>query len=358
MPTLAEQIDFVLGVDTHKHSHTAALVTPSGGLVVYLSVSADADGYARLLAFAREHATGRRIWAIEGTGSFGAGLTAHLLEHAEWVVEIDRPKRPARRNRAKTDELDALRAAREALSREHLAQPRRRGDREALRVLLATRKEVVQTRTRAINHLKALVINAPEAMRAELRSFKTGALVVHCATLQTCTAPSSAERAATVLTLQLTARRIQSLEAEAAELEAQIEPLVQALAPRLRAEFGVGPISAAQIICAWSHAGRLRSEAAFAALGGVAPIPASSGQVQRHRLNRSGDRQLNCALHTIVICRLARHAETQAYATRRAAQGKSAREITRCLKRHLARRLFKLLEAGPQDSCPDLELAA
>src|SRR6266851_1102884 len=212
-------------------------------------------------------------------------------------------------------------------------QPRRRGDREALRVLLATRKEVVQTRTRAINHLKALVINAPEAMRAELRSFKTGALVVHCATLQTCTAPSSAERAATVLTLQLTARRIQSLEAEAAELEAQIEPLVQALAPRLRAEFGVGPISAAQIICAWSHAGRLRSEA-VAALAGVAPIPASSGQVQRHRLNRSGDRHLNCALHTIVICRLARHAETQAYAARRATEGKTSREITRCLKRH------------------------
>jgi transposase len=116
-----------------------------GGLVVHLTVSADADGYAKLLTFAREHASGRRIWAIEGTGSFGAGLTTHLLEHAEWVVEIDRPKRPARRNGAKTDELDALRAAREALSREHLAQPRRRGDREALRVLLATRKEVVKT---------------------------------------------------------------------------------------------------------------------------------------------------------------------------------------------------------------------
>ena len=357
MPTLAERVDFVLGVDTHKHTHTAAVVTPSGGLVVHISVSADADGYDRLLAFAREHATGRRIWAIEGTGSFGAGLTTHLLEHAEWVVEIDRPKRPARRNGAKTDELDDVRAAREALSREHLAQPRRRGDREALRVLLATRKEVVQTRTRGINHLKALIINAPEAMRAELRPFKTGALIVHCAALQTCSAPSS-EQAATVLTLRLTARRIQALEIEAALLEAELEPLVQALAPGLRAEFGVGPISAAQIVCAWSHAGRLRSEAAFAALGGVAPIPASSGQVQRHRLNRSGDRQLNCALHTIVICRLARHAETQAYAARRAAEGKSSREITRCLKRHLARRLFKLLEAGVRQNRSDLELAA
>src|SRR5216683_5580399 len=131
-------------------------------------------------------------------------------------------------------------------------QPRRRGDREALRVLLATRKEVVQTRTRAINHLKALVVNAPEALRAELRPYKTGALVIHCAVLQTCTEPC-AEQAATVLTLRLTARRIQALEAEAAELEVQLEPLVQGLAPRLRAEFGVGPISAAQVICAWSH---------------------------------------------------------------------------------------------------------
>ncbi len=356
MPTLAERIDFVLGVDTHKQTHTAALVTPAGGLVVHLTVSADSAGYAHLLTFAREHAFGRRIWAIEGTGSFGAGLTTHLLEHDEWVVEIDRPKRPARRNGAKTDELDALRAAREALSREHLAQPRRRGDREALRVLLATRKEVVQTRTRAINHLKALVVNAPEGMRAELRPLKTGALVAHCAGLQT--GPTGcAEQAATAMALRLTTRRIQALEAEAAELEAQLEPLVQQLAPAVRAEFGVGPISAAQIVCAWSHPGRLRSEAAFAALGGVAPIPASSGQVQRHRLNRSGDRQLNCALHTIVICRLARHTETQAYAARRATEGKTSREITRCLKRHLARRLFKLLEAAPQRTSAAPELA-
>jgi transposase len=160
------------------------------------------------------------------------------------------------------------------------------------------------------------------------------------------------------LTLRLTARRIQAFEAEAAELEDQLEPLVQGLAPKLRAEFGVGPISAAQVICAWSHVGRLRNEAAFAALAGVAPIPASSGQVQRHRLNRSGDRQLNSALHTIVICRLARHAETQAYAARRASEGKSSREITRCLKRHLARRLFKLLEDGTHCRSSALEDAA
>src|SRR5216683_2090471 len=225
-------------------------------------------------------------------------------------------------------------------------QPRRRGDREALRVLLATRKEVVQTRTRAINHLKALVVNAPEGMRAELRPLKTGALVAHCAGLETGPA-GCAEQAATAMALRLTTWRIQALEAEAAELEAQLEPLVEQLAPALRAAFGVGPISAAQIVCAWSHPGRLRSEAAFAALAGVAPIPASSGQTVRHRLNRGGDRQLNRALHTIVLSRMHCHAETKAYAARRLAEGKTSREIRRCLKRHLARRVYKILERTP-----------
>jgi len=228
---------------------------------------------------------------------------------------------------------------------------------KALRVLLTTRQETVRARTRSINHLKALVINPPEALRCELRPLKSGALVTYCARLQTSTPPSS-DQAATAMALRLTAQRIQALEAEAAELEAQLEPLVQQLAPTLRAEFGVGPISAAQIVCAWSHAGRLRSEAAFATLAGVAPIPASSGQVQRHRLNRSGDRQLTGALHTIVLCRLGRHAETQAYAARRAAQGKSQREIQRCLTRHLARRLFKLLEGGADREGLDHGLAA
>jgi transposase len=179
--------------------------------------------------------------------------------------------------------------------------------------------------------------NAPEALRQSLRTLSTGALITTCGRLRA-RRTWSAEYVATVTALRLTARRIRTLEAEAAELEAQLGPLVKQLVPQLLAEFGVGLITAAQIVCAWSHSGRLRSEAAFAALAGVAPIPASSGQVQRHRLNRSGDRALNCALHTIILCRLGGHPETQAYASRRTAQGKSSREIQRCLKRHLARR--------------------
>jgi transposase len=343
MSMLADQVDVVIGVDTHKASHTAAVVEPTGGVVAHLTVPSDALGAKRVLAFARLRGPGRRVWAIEGTGSFGAGLTTYLLEQGEWVVEIDRPARPARRNGAKSDELDAVRAAREALTREHLAQPRRRGEREALRVLLATRQGAVLARTRAITSLHALVVNAPEGMRNQLRHLESDELLARCARLRT--GPSqSTEHRATIMALRCTARRALACEAEAADLESAIELLVEQEGPALLAEPGIGPITAAAILNAWSHAGRIRSEAAFAMLAGVAPIPASSGQTVRHRLNRAGDRQLNRALHTIVLSRLVHHPETRAYAARRAAEGKTSREIKRCLKRHLARRIFGLLE--------------
>jgi transposase len=343
---LADQIDHVIGVDTHKDSHSAAVVNPTGAVVANRTVPADAFGYKRIHRFALEHAPGRRVWAIEGTGSFGSGLTTYLLEQGEWVVEIDRPARPARRNGAKSDALDAARAAREALGREHLAQPRRRGDREAVRVLLATRHGAIQARTRAICHLKALVVNAPEALRHQLRKLDTDQLLARCARLRT--GPSqSVEHRATITGLRCTARRALTLEAEANDLESELEKLMVRLVPQLLAEPGVGVISAAQIVNAWSHAGRLRSEAAFAALGGAAPIEASSGKVVRHRLNRGGDRQLNRALHTIVLSRQQHHPATRSYVARRTAEGKTPREIKRCLKRYLSRRLFRLLEATP-----------
>ena len=343
MTMLAERIDAVIGVDTHKASHTAAVVTPTGGATAHLTVPSDAIGAKRVLAFARRRAPDRRVWAIEGTGSFGAGLTTYLLEQGEWVVEIDRPRRPARRNGAKSDELDAIRAAREALSREHLAQPRRRGGREALRVLLVTREAAVVERTRAVSALQALVVNAPEALRGRLRHLGTHALVLRCARLRI--GPTqSLEQRATIAALRSTARRALACEAEAADLESALEVIVQQERPELLAESGVGVITAAAILNAWSHPGRIRSEAAFAMLAGVAPIPASSGQTVRHRLNRAGDRQLNRALHTIVLSRLTHDPETRAYAARRRAEGRSDREIKRCLKRFVARRLFRLLE--------------
>lgn len=242
MPALADAVDFVVGVDTHKNSHTAAIVLPTGAECAQLTVATDAFGYKRLLAFAKDQAGGRRSWAIEGTGSFGAGLTTYLLEQGEWVVEIDRPKRPARRNGAKSDELDAVRAAREALSREHLAQPRRRGDREAMRVLATTRHGAVVARTKAICHLKALVVNAPEPLRNALRNLVTDDLVTKAAGLRT-SPTQTVEHRATVMALRATARRIQVLDAEASDLESQLELLVKAAArfdtqfwPHLRAK--------------------------------------------------------------------------------------------------------------------------
>lgn len=341
---LADYADHVIGVDTHRDSNSAAIVTPATGAVEgEITLPTDVLGYRQLLRFAREHAPGRRAWAIEGTGSFGAGLSSYLLEQGEWVVEIDRPRRPARRNGAKSDQLDAVRAAQEALSRKHLTQPRQRGDREAIRVLLAARESAVRSRTKAIGLLKGLLVSAPQALRDQLRRHSTDEQLARCARLRTNLAQSTEHRC-TVIALRSAARRALALEAEASDLESELALILHRIAPTLLAEPGVGVITAAQIINAWSHAGRFRSEAAFASLGGAAPIPASSGQTIRYRLNRGGDRQLNRALHTIALSRLAHHPETRAYAARRAAEGKTPREIKRCLKRYLARHLYRTLE--------------
>jgi transposase len=270
-------------------------------------------------------------------------LAAFLQSEGERVVEVGRPKRPPRRTGAKSDALDAVRAAGEALALDHPLAPRRRGDREALRVLLATRHGACAAKVSAINQLKALIVRAPEELRAELRGLVTTRQVTRCALLRDRPA-RSLEHRMTVRALKSTAQRIQALAGEAAELRAELERLVAAVAPWLLELPGVGPISAAQVLVSWSHAGRLRSEGAFAAVAGVNPIPASSGQVTRHRLNRSGDRQLNRALHTIVLARLRDDPTTRAYAVRRRGEGKSVRDIRRCLKRAVARQLFKLLE--------------
>ena len=343
MPMLADTVDGVIGVDTHRDTLAAATLTPTGGVLAQTTASADAAGYHELLEAARVQVPGRRCWAIEGAGSYGAGLASFLLERGEQVVEVGRPKRPARRAGAKTDALDAVRAAREALAQAHLATPRRRGDRAALRVLLTTRRNAADARVAAINQLKALIVGAPEELRAQLRSLTTTRLVAHCASLRDRPA-KSLEHRMTVRVVRTTAQRIQFLRVEVDQLQTEIDRLVSSIAPWLLELPGIGPISAAQVLVSWSHAGRLRSEAAFAALAGTSPIPASSGQVTRHRLNRSGDRQLNRALHTIVLIRLRDDPQTRAYATRRTTNGKSTRDVKRCLKRAVARQLFKLLE--------------
>jgi transposase len=351
---LAGSIDGVIGVDPHRDTLAAAVIDSIGGVLAQTSVDADATGYRQLLDFGVVWVPGRRCWAVEGAGSYGAGLTVLLRAYGERVVEVGRPQRPPRRSGAKSDALDAIRAAREALAQDHVLMPRQRGDREAMRVLLATRHSACAAKVCAINQLKALIVAAPEELRAELRGLNSKRQIRRCASLRD--RPSrSLEHRMTVRALRSTARRIQLLAAEAIELRAELDRLVTAIAPWLLELPGVGPISASQVQVSWSHAGRLRSEAAFAALAGVNPIPASSGQVVRHRLNRSGDRQLNRALHTIVVARLRDDPQTRAYAARRRADGKSAREIRRCLKRVVARQLFKLLERCDR---PGVELLA
>jgi transposase len=356
MSGLNGSIDGVIGVDTHRDTLAAAATDPVGGLVAQTSVSADAAGYRRLLDFALVKVPGRRCWAVEGAGSYGAGLVAFLQARGERVVEVGRPKRPLRRTGAKSDALDAVRAAREALAHDYPLAPRRRGDREALRVLLATRHSACVAKVSASNQLKALIVGAPEELRTELRGLTTRRQVTRCARLRA-RPTRSLEHRMTVRALRSTARRIQLLAVEAAVLRAELERLVAAVAPWLLELPGVGPINAAQVLVSWSHAGRLRSDAAFAALAGANPIPASSGQVVRHRLNRSSDRQLNRALHTIVLARLRDDPQTRAYAARRRAEGKSTREVRRCLKRAVARQLFRLLERCDQAGIEIIKVA-
>jgi transposase len=343
MPMLAELVDGVIGVDTHRDTLTAAAVSHLGGVLARTTTSADAAGYQQLLGFAHRHLPGRRCWAVEGAASFGAGLTAVLQQHGERVVEVSRPKRPASRSGAKSDALDAVRAAREALGQDHPAIPRRRGEREALRALLTTRRSATTARVAAIGQLKALIVGAPEELRAELRGRTTASQIDYCASLRA-RPTRSLEHRATARALRATAQRIQFLAAEADQLQAEITVLVGAAAPWLLEVPGVGPLSAAQVLVSWSHAGRFRSEAASAALAGTNPIPASSGQVTRYRLNRGGDRQLNRALHTILLVRLRTDPDTRAYMARRTAEGKSRRDAKRCLRRVIARQLFRLLE--------------
>jgi transposase len=341
---LADELDYVLGVDTHRDEHVlVAVAAPSGAVVARQAMRANARGYREALRFAELYAPGARAWAIEGTGSYGAGLARHLAGCGETVLELSRTPRGERRLRGKDDSLDATLAARAALASETLALPRSGERREALRLLLVARRSAVDVRREALGQLRGVIVTAPDQVREQLRALPTGRLLERCSRLRR-SSSQTADEIATRLVLRSLARRIEAATTEAADLERELLGHVRALAPRLLDEPGVGPIVAAQLIVAWSHPGRVRSEAAFARLAGVAPVPASSGQTTRHRLSRGGDRQLNRALHTVVLHRRQHDRATQLYIQRRIAEGKSRREATRLLKRYLARHLFRLLQ--------------
>ncbi len=343
---LADELDYVVGVDPHRDTHALAVVeVRSGGVVFEATAVADADGYARVLRFAEQHAPGRRAFAVEGTGSFGAGLTRFLVSHQECVLEVGRLRRE-RHSGGKTDALDAVRAARSVLGQARPARPRAGGEREALRALTAAREGAVTAKRAGLCQLRGLLVSAPEPLRAELRSLSRSQLLRRLAAVRP-ERRRDAELRGTLLALRALARRVRALTAEERELAREIETLTRKLAPQLLDQPGVGPLAAAQILISWSHAGRITSEAAFARLAGCAPIPASSGQTVRYRLDRSGDRRLNRALHMILVTRRRAHPPTIAYINRRTQEGKSKREATRCLKRYPARNLYRLLENPP-----------
>ena len=344
---LADQVDYVVGVDTHRDEHVLAVVVASTGAVVaQRSVATTARGYGQAYRWAAEHAGGRRVWAVEGAGHYGAGLARHLSGRGERVLEAGRAPRNERRLRGKDDGLDAIRAARATLSGDELASPKAGQRQEALRLLLLARRSAVDVRRLALVQLRSVIVTAPDQLRQELRGLPQTRLVERCRLLRRSDTRTPDELAAT-LVLRTLARRIQAATEEAAELQTEILAHVNALAPRLLDEPGVGPIVAAQLIVSWSHKGRVRSEAAFARLAGAAPIPASSGQTTRQRLSRGGDRQLNRALHTVILHRRLHDPTTKAYIARRVAEGKTSRDAVRLLKRYLARHLYRVLNSEP-----------
>ena len=343
---LADELDFVVGVDTHRDLHAVAVIEVRTGAVVFeATVLANGSGYVHALELAQEHASGRRAFAIEGTASFGAGLTRFLVGQDEQVFEVGRLRRE-RRSGGKTDALDAIRAARSVLAQKRAALPRSSGEREALRALMAAREGAAIAKTAGLNQLHALLVTTPAPLRCELRGLSRSPLLNRLAA----TRPErrrDPELRGTLLALRSLARRVLQLTMEERQLGREIEKLVRSLAPQLLDQPGVGALSAAQLLLSWSHRGRLPNEAAFARLAGTAPIPASSGQTIRYRLDRGGDRKLNRTLHLILNTRKRTHRPTIDYIERRLNEGKTRREATRCLKRYLARSLYRLLENPP-----------
>lgn len=348
---LAELVHHVIGVDPDRDWITLAIVDArTTGICAHGRFPATGRGYAEAVEFVDGHSTDtERAWAIEGTASYGRGLTVALLRRGEWVIEFDRPTRLTK-DGAKSDHLDAVRAAREVLGRDRLSTPRaHNGTREAIRVHVVTRAAAVRARTGAINELKAMIIAADESLRAQLRGLRTAQQVERCSRFRDRGVDEdNVEHRCTRLALRALARRIDHLNSEIADHDRELKILLRQAAPQLLAERGIGHVTAAQFFIAWSHPGRCRSEAAFAHLAGTSPVEATSGQNQtRHRLNRGGDRQLNCALHQVALTKRRCDPATKAYIARRSSQGVSERCATRCIKRYLARRIWRLLEHPP-----------
>jgi transposase len=319
-----------IGVDTHRDRHVAVAVDRLGRRLGSLELAVDERGFAELQRFARSF--GKPAFAVEGTGSYGASLARALLAAGLAVFEVERPAR--RRRNEKNDLIDAELAARRLLSGDRLALPRSGLDRERLRLLLLERRSAQHARQQAVNQLKAAIVTLDPPLRTRLEQRKPASL-----------ARSKLLQSQPLTPLRRLANRIVQLEEELRQTDRDLNELTQALCPQLLEQPGVGPVCAAQVLVSTADPHRIRSEPAFAALAGVSPIEASSGSTKRHRLNRTGDRQLNWALHMTALNRIRYHEETRAYYQRQLERGKTRREGIRIVKRALARRLYRTLTA-------------
>ncbi|MFD3941088.1 IS110 family transposase [Streptomyces sp. NPDC058611] len=345
--TMAQhEVEVTGGVDTHKDTHTAAAVDSAGRALGSAQFPASALGYRKLLAWLGSFGV-LVLVGVEGTGAYGAGLARYLREHDVTVVEIDRPDRKTRRWQGKSDPVDAEAAARAALAERRTGIPKFRDGRvEALRALRVARRSAVQQRADVTRQIKNLIVTAPEGVRTMLRHLKDKDLLTICAGFRPSLDQAGDPITATKIALRSLARRHRDLGQEIDELDELIAPLTQEINPALAELNGVGPDVAGQLlVTAGDNPDRLRSEAAFAMLCGVAPLPASSGRTHRHRLNRGGDRAANAALYRIVLCRLRWDQRTRTYMERRTKEGLSKKEIIRCLKRFVAREIFHVLTA-------------
>ncbi|OJY49512.1 MAG: hypothetical protein BGP03_13540 [Pseudonocardia sp. 73-21] len=345
MPMLSEVVDAVVGIDTHRDTHQVEIALPTGTPITTITISNDSGGFAELLAWIIDHAPGPRVAvSIEGTRSYGIGLARAIAAAGLIVIECEQPNRKTRRGRGKSDPIDAHLAVLTALrcDTDRLPTPRADGDREALRILLGARHDLTTSHTAQTNRLRALLLGGDDLDRQIARARLTDTVLAGL-TRRRC--PAGADRAHAVRHAEI--RRLAVAVRDGARAltanRAQLAGIVDDLAPGLTDRRGVGPVTAAQVIISFSHPGRCRNDAAFAALSGTSPLEASSGRTVRHRLNRGGDRALNRAIHTIALTRMRCCDKTRTYVTRRTAEGKTPREIRRCLKRYITRELYRTL---------------
>jgi len=345
MTMLAETIDAVIGGDTHRDTHALEMCSPTGATLSTLEVSNTDAGFAQAMRWANEYAPGPNIVvALEGTRSYGIGLARAMSAEGMRVIEAKAPRKSERRGMGKTDPIDAHMAAVNALNLDagSLPVPRADGNREALRILSVARREMTSTQTRHINQLRTLLLGGDDSERELARGALANTRLGQIARRRSRDG-EGVEQVVRRCEARRLALTIKASRVALVENKEQLAELVDQSVPTLTDGFGIGPVSAAQVIVSWSHLGRCRNEAAFASLAGVCPIPASSGRTIRHRLNRGGDRALNRALHDIVITRWRACTRTRDYIENRRVEGKTDREIRRCLKRYLARELHHTL---------------